>query len=297
MVERSSIPRLFVEMNMQTRRVVLGFGLPLSFLSRRALGQGSTTLSFDEAFAEALKKPDQLENGRQLREGWETEFDVFALRGVAPRYEPSSVRLSDRAIDLIITFEVTSQNLYEQKYQGPTWPGGDSGTTIGIGYDIGYVTVDWLTEDWKGNIPDTDIRALQSACGVHGSGTREQFTALKSIEIGWTKATQQFLTTGLPRYTAEVLDEKVLPNANKLPLDCLGALVSLDYNRGPSFRAVGDRYREMRAIRLHMVNQQYDLIPSELRSMKRLWQNDPALAGLLIRRDLEAALFEQGLKK
>jgi hypothetical protein len=29
--------------------------------------------------------------------------------------------------------------------------------------------------------------------------------------------------------------------------------------------------------------------------MKRLWENDPNLAGLLKRRDLEADLFEAGL--
>jgi GH24 family phage-related lysozyme (muramidase) len=101
------------------------------------------------------------------------------------------------------------------------------------------------------------------------------------------------MTTSLPRYVAETIS--VLPNADKLSDDSLGSLVSLVYNRGPSFKLLGDRYTEMRAIRLHMVNEEYDLIPAEIRRMAHLYTDNPDTAGLVTRRNLEAALFEKGL--
>jgi GH24 family phage-related lysozyme (muramidase) len=45
-----------------------------------------------------------------------------------------------------------------------------------------------------------------------------------------------------------------------------------------------------------MVNEEYNLIPAQIRSMSRLWANQPGMEGLVIRRNLEAALFEKGLK-
>jgi hypothetical protein len=55
--------------------------------------------------------------------------------GIAPR-----LKSSQAAIDLIVMEEVSSQAAYTKLYQGPTWPGGASGVTIGIGYDGGYST-------------------------------------------------------------------------------------------------------------------------------------------------------------
>ena len=66
------------------------------------------------------------------------------------------------------------------------------------------------------------------------------------------------------------------------------------YNRGAAFSSLGDRYAEMRAIKVHMVNNNPENIPAEFRSMKRLWVGK-GLDGLLARRDREAKLFERGL--
>jgi GH24 family phage-related lysozyme (muramidase) len=68
--------------------------------------------------------------------------------------------------------------------------------------------------------------------------------------------------------------------------------VSLVFNRGASFSRPGDRFREMRAIKAHMAGEAFGKIPSELRSMKRLW---PDSSGLRRRREDEARLFEEGL--
>jgi GH24 family phage-related lysozyme (muramidase) len=73
-------------------------------------------------------------------------------------------------------------------------------------------------------------------------------------------------------------------------------MVSLVYNRGASFRRSEDRYREMRAIHQHMVHERFDQVPSAIRGMQRLWENLPNMRGLVDRRELEARLFERGLK-
>jgi hypothetical protein len=75
---------------------------------------------------------------------------------------------------------------------------------------------------------------------------------------------------------------------------CVGALVSLVFNRGASFRRDGDRYREMREILRLMGRQEFAGIPAQLRSMKRIWEGQ-GLDGLLRRREAEASLFERGL--
>ena len=86
-----------------------------------------------------------------------------------------------------------------------------------------------------------------------------------------------------------------LANTDALHPDCLGALVSLVYNRGASFEREGERYREMRAIRAAMGAQAFSQIPAQIRGMKRIWADEAHSAGLLKRRELEALLFEHGL--
>ena len=95
----------------------------------------------------------------------------------------------------------------------------------------------------------------------------------------------------MPNWSDKV--KRTLPNTDKLSEDSFGALVSLAYNRGASFSMADDRHKEMRSIKEHMANEEFDEIPDEFRSMKRLWPN---MRGLVDRRESEAKLFEDGLK-
>lgn len=202
------------------------------------------------------------------------------------------MRISKAAFDLIVAEEVTDKKTYERKYRQPEWPGGQSGLTIGIGYDVGYATVDRLTKDWSGHIPAAMIGALSQACGVKGEDAKELTAQLKHMaDIPWDAAMAVFAQVDVPRWEKVVSDN--LPNTDKLSADCFGALVSLAYNRGPSFYKPGPRYAEMRAIKEHMSNGDFEDIPDEIRAMRRLW---PTMKGLRDRRDREAALFERGLK-
>jgi len=154
-----------------------------------------------------------------------------------------------------------------------------------------YATPARLKADWGGRIPDAMIAALSAACGVTGAAARPLAARLKpQIDIPWVAALDMFENVDMPRWVTAVRTH--LPNTQLLSPDCLGALVSLAYNRGPSFGNAGERYREMRAIKAHMAANSFEKIPAEFRAMRRLW---PALKGLRDRREREAALFEDGL--
>lgn len=199
-------------------------------------------------------------------------------------------QISQKAIDLIVFFEVSSPAFYEKKYRKPTWPGGQSGVTIGIGYDVGYAD-GHLVNDWTGKIPRPMIDALQQVVGVKGSRASTLARQLGgSVDVPIEAAMSVFKDTDIPRWVKKVQD--ALPNCNLLDKDCLGALVSLAYNRGASFSLAGARYAEMRDIKMHMANREFRLIPDDIRHMKRLW---PTVPGLQTRREKEAQLFEQGL--
>ena len=197
------------------------------------------------------------------------------------------LQVSQNAEDLVISEEVGSQKQYEKMYRHPEWPGGSSGVTGGIGYDFGYVLKDTIAHDWA-VLPSNMVGLLQSVAGLKGQPAHAALVSVKSVDISWEQAIYVFDDTDKPKYLNEL--DRVLPNCSKLDPNCVGALWSLTYNRGASFNADGDRFKEMRAIKAHMVAEQYDKIPAEFRSMKRLWNN-----GLVGRREREARLFERGL--
>lgn len=210
-----------------------------------------------------------------------------------PAPEPGKL-ISDAARDLIVLCEVTSRSEYEARLARPTWPGGGSGVTIGIGYDVGagVGSPDKLWNDWRGHLPDASIALLEPAIGVTGDAARSLVSRMQSVYVPWDDAIAVFDKTTIPEEYAKCV--KYLPNFEALSLDCKGALVSLVYNRGPSFNLTDDRYREMRAIKAHMTAKEFDKIPGEIRSMKRIWAGK-GQGGLLTRRDKEADLFQRGL--
>lgn len=207
--------------------------------------------------------------------------------------ETPTPAISNAAIDLIIAFEVSSREAYERKYRHPIWPRGRSGITIGIGYDVGYVTKLVLLRDWSAYLPPAVLDTLSQACGVTGDSASALVQRLAHIDIPYEDAHAVFTKVSVIGYTR--LTVRSLANTAALHPDSLGALVSLVYNRGASFQKDGERYREMRAIRADMQARAFAGIPAQIRSMKRIWIGEPHSAGLVKRRELEARLFEQGL--
>lgn len=201
-------------------------------------------------------------------------------------------RSSQAAIDLVVAFEVTSRAVYIKKYQKPEWPGVASGVTVGIGYDLGYMTQEQITKDWAPHLPAAMVAMMHKCAGKKGQAAKAILPEARGvISVPWGAAMAVFEESTTPRYEAALL--KAIPAAKNLNADCFGVLFSLTYNRGASYTMKGDRYREMRNIRAYVTSGDYDRVPGEIRSMKRLWPGTP---GLLRRRDAEAKLFEQGLR-
>lgn len=200
--------------------------------------------------------------------------------------------ISKDADDLIIASEVGSRQLYEKKYQRPEWPQGLSGVTVGIGYDLGYATPLKIKTDWSPLLASSMVEAMIGCAGITGSEASSKTAEVRSsILVPWDAATAVYEHTDIPQWTEKVCIS--IPGADRLPPNCLGALVSVAYNRGCSFQMAGDRYREMRAIRSHVMAGELDQVPAEFRSMKRLWGANES--GLLVRREKEAKIWEKGL--
>lgn len=198
---------------------------------------------------------------------------------------------SQDAIDLIVFEEVSSEALYQKLYQSPTWPGGASGVTIGIGYDCGYSTAAQIEADWGDELSPAMVRALQEVAGITGSPASSHSHELHGVVVvPFNVAMAIFLQRDMPKW--EGIVQRALPNTDKLKPDSFGSLTSLTYNRGASYNLLGDRYREMHNIHDFMAAQNFAGIPNQFRSMERLWPN---ASGLRNRRESEAKLFEKGL--
>lgn len=199
-------------------------------------------------------------------------------------------QISEDAAAAILAWEVSSPAVYERTASRPTWPGGASGVTIGIGYDLGMTTEAAARADWG----PWFTPEMAACCGVSGAKARALLPSVAGAYVSFKAASDVFRAKSIPKALRETL--AAFPGSEKLSPDSLGALVSVVFNRGAStVDAPGsDRRREMRQIMLAIQGGHYDLVPDLIRSMKRLWVGQ-GLDGLLARRDAEAALFARGL--
>lgn len=206
------------------------------------------------------------------------------------------MRSSQRAFNLIVEEETGGRVYYDKKERYPDWPGGQSGVTIGIGYDCGYATKDQIKSDWGAVLNTTMLDRLVTVAGIHGSPAKALAHELAhaGVVVEWEQGMQVFQKIDMPRWEAEV---SKLQGSDKLSPDCFGVLVSLAFNRGPSWNIPAEkdrenRYREMRQIKQDVASGNLSNIPLQIRAMKRLW---PSSSDLKNRRDHEAALFELGM--
>lgn len=201
------------------------------------------------------------------------------------------MKISQKAFNLIVDEETGGQTYYLKTEQSTDWPGGQSGVTIGCGYDLGYSTAAEIQTDWGDKLNVSMIADLKECAGIHGSSAAGLAHELRGkVLVPWLVALDVFKNRDVPKW--EGIVERVLPNTELLSGDSLGALVSLAFNRGASFDLPGDRYREMRQIKVLMELKAFDKIPDQFRLMKRLW---PHVEDLRNRREHEASLFEEGL--
>jgi GH24 family phage-related lysozyme (muramidase) len=206
--------------------------------------------------------------------------------------------LSKKSLDLILEFEVGGgENYYNKFLKNPAWPEGQSGVTIGVGYDLGYVNKAEFSEDWK-DLPKETFDRLYKIVGIKGYNAKNLIRGLKDITIPWDLALKVFNNKTVKKFWN--LTKDTFPNFDNLPEDAKGGLVSLVFNRGNALE--GDRRREMKLIRDGMkLVSAYDqkaltFIANQIRNMKRIWIGGSIEKGMSRRRDAEAKLIEDSLK-
>jgi len=199
--------------------------------------------------------------------------------------------ISKKATDLIIQHEVGGRAYYEKKLQAPIWAGGESGVTIGMGYDLGFNSEKQFMADWSGAINLNFINALRPTIGIKGPQAKAMLKGeILNVRIPYNTAYEVFVKSSLPRYYA--MTKKIYPNMDLLNNDTKGALVSVVYNRGN--RLEGDSRAEMRAIVDLIAKQDYEGIAEQIEKSKRLWENR-GLDGLVVRRESEADLIRESI--
>lgn len=199
--------------------------------------------------------------------------------------------LDTQELQAIVNDEIGSPAYYRKRLKSPCWPGGDSGVTIGVGYDLGYVDSQRFSEDWSGQLAETVIERLAKYCTVKGAAAKQKLRYLSDIEITLAKASAVFRSTSVPSYAAKA--QRAFPGIEQLAPIAQTALLSLVYNRGASMK--GQRRKEMRAIRKLIKSKNYQAMADQVRLMKHLWEGR-GLDGLLIRREREALALELAAK-
>jgi len=199
--------------------------------------------------------------------------------------------ISKKATDLIIQHEVGGRAYYDKKLQAPIWAGGESGVTIGMGYDLGFNSDKQFMLDWSGVINLNFINALRPTIGIKGIQAKAMLKGeVLNVRIPYNTAYEVFVKSSLPRYYA--MTKKIYPNMDLLNDDTKGALVSVVYNRGN--RLEGDSRAEMRAIVDLIATQDYEGIAEQIEKSKRLWEGK-GLDGLVTRRESEADLVRESM--
>ena len=206
--------------------------------------------------------------------------------------------LNDKSLKLILEFEVGGgENYYNKFLKNPAWPGEQSGVTIGVGYDLGYVNKAEFSEDWK-DLPKETFDRLYKVVGIKGYNAKNLIRGLKDITIPWDLSLKVFNNKTVTKFYN--LTRQTFPNFDNLPEDAKGGLVSLVFNRGAALE--GDRRREMKLIRDGMkLVSNYDqkaltFIANQIRNMKRIWAGGSIEKGMSRRRDAEAKIIEESLK-
>lgn len=230
-----------------------------------------------------------VDDGKDGSATWNAILNKLAPPSINTESKPlGDSILSEKAFKLIIKHEVGGgETYYNRSLKNPCYPGGESGVTIGIGYDIGYATLEQFQSDWSSLLPTDSFNRLSKHIGKKSSSAKFSIAGIKDIEIGWDTALKVFNKRTLPKYIKETL--KAFPGSDNLHPDAFGALVSIVFNRGGS--TTGPSRLEMANIKKLIDSKNYIAIAQEITNMKRLWVGK-GLDGLLRRRDEEAALVK-----
>lgn len=197
------------------------------------------------------------------------------------------MQLNDASMNLILRFEVGGGEPYYDKHlRFPTWPEGQSGITIGVGYDMGYNTGSTISDDWGQVLNKSYIDQLLPCAQKTGTAAQSLLSSVKNIDIPWSAAFSVYNNVTIPKFWR--LTCSTFPGIENCDPNCQGALLSLVFNRGTSMK--GDSRLEMRNIKDLVPKKDYKNIAAQIRAMKRIWKGTSIEQGMSRRRDAEADL-------
>lgn len=221
------------------------------------------------------------------------------------------MQLAKLGIDAIISYEIGAEFVGDTRYYNsrltkPTYPGGNSGVTIGIGYDLGYNTIAQIRRDWEGKVNGNILAFMLECAGLKGSNAAKKIKPqTSSLKIPYEVAFEVFTKSTLPRFCKEAKES--FPNIENLNPLAQAVIVSVVFNRGnglvdTSTNAQKEgRRKEMRNLIKAIEKVDYNSIAKEIEAMKRLWDGVPdfdgdvevKMQGLIDRRIAEAKLIIQ----
>lgn len=207
---------------------------------------------------------------------------LYAFAGFAGAANPAT----QCARDLLVRWEVSSQQAYVRRWQWPIWPGGASGITWGIGYDGGHQSKPTILREWRAHHA---APRLAATAGIIGERARVALPAYRDISVPWPMAIDVLDAYGIPRYRAAA--RRAYGRAfDGAPYRVQCALISEVYNRGEAM--AGNRRAERRRIRDECLPaQDAECVARALEASCRVWSNDSINgAGLCARRRAEAAI-------
>ncbi len=197
--------------------------------------------------------------------------------------------IAPEAVALIVRYEISSLGVYTRRYERPLCPGGASGPTIGIGYDLGQQTAARIAADWADH---PEVARLATASGQVGPSRCAAWRAANAdIRTPIALAEQVFSDAVLPDFVRQA-GRAMRTGWDGLAPMPKGASVSMGFNRGWSM--AGSRNAEKRELRDRCVpDDDAGCVAAQLRGMQRLWPGAQAPnPGLRARREAEARLAE-----
>jgi hypothetical protein len=142
-------------------------------------------------------------------------IDAATVQRLGGLPEPSP-DIPTRAVAFIGREEVSSREYYDTKCARPTWPGGASGVTIGVGYDLGYQAA--FDADWSGLLTPQQMSALRPWLRKKGQPAAAGPAQLAGITIPWHAAWTAFIRRRLPQRLSR------LARRSRDPRKCRGSV-------------------------------------------------------------------------
>lgn len=187
----------------------------------------------------------------------------------------------------VIEFETGGKSYYEKFLKKLSWPKGESGITMGIGADLGYMSKEEFEEFFSNYFTSKENERIKKVIGLKGEDAAKHLNKVNDIQLSWDNARDAFVKWTLPKFWK--MANELWINLDKLKEPAQIALVSIVFNRGASTK--GPSRVEMVNIKPYVMCQNYSAIAKEIRSMKRLWEGK-GLEGLIKRREEEAKMVE-----